>query len=130
MLAEQDMRQTILTVVAVIALMGCRSNHGQEPLTLDTSFREKAIYSILKHEPIPLPETTPYDRDGGQRKVFNEGFRSGWDCAISGALLYGTFGTPTDLDEEMRKVWSAGWDSGTKAGSDLWLMESRENKGP
>jgi len=93
------------------------------------TFHEKEIYATLRNEPIPLPKTTPYDRNSGQRDTFEQGFRNGWDCAISGALLHGTFGTPTDLSVEMRKIWSAGWDAGTKKGTERWLVESQRLRG-
>jgi len=125
--AGEDMRQIIVTIVTAIALAGCRSSQTVEPVpvTLDT-FQEKAIYARLKSEPVPLPTETPYANDQGQLEAFNEGFRRGWECAISGSLLHGTFGTPTDMIEETRRAWSAGWQSGTKMGSGRWMTESQK----
>ena len=119
------MKRIAATVVAMVGILGCRSNDASKPVALDM-FHEKAIYATLRTEPIPLPKTTAYDGDDRQRQTFDDAFRSGWECAISGALLHGTFGTPNDLAKEMRGVWSSGWDAGTKAGSDRWLKENRK----
>lgn len=118
------MSKIIATIVVAIALAGCRSTQTVDPVTLNT-FYEKAIYDRLKNELDPLPTETPYGNDERQVEAFNDGFRRGWDCAISGALLHGTFGTPTDLTEETRRAWSAGWASGTKMGSGRWMKESQ-----
>lgn len=112
--------------MAVVGLLGCASRQTLKPTAFDLSAREKAIYATLKDEPIPLPKETPFDVNSRQREIFNAGFRDGWDCAISGALLHGTFGTPTDLTDDLRKVWSAGWKAGGFAGSNRWLMEDQK----
>ena len=118
------MKEIIAASLIAVTLIGCSSPQTPRTDTLDT-FHEKEIYSTLRNEPIPFPKPTPYDRNSGQRYTYEQGFRNGWDCAISGALLHGTFGTPTDLSAEMRKIWSAGWDAGTKKGTDRWLVESQ-----
>ena len=121
------MRPLFPIMVAAIGLVGCRSGAPQKPVASDT-FHEKAIYAALKIEPVPLPQSTPYDGDARQREAFNEGFRSGWDRAISGALLHGTFGTPTDLPKVLQEPWKAGWKSGTTVGSDRWIAESKRQR--
>ena len=118
------MKAIIAASLTAVALIGCSSPQTPRTGTID-AFLEKEIYAVLRKEPIPLSPTTPYDRDSGQRDAFEQGFCNGWECAISGALLHGTFGTPTDLTAEMRKVWSAGWDAGAKKGMDRWLVESQ-----
>ncbi len=121
-MAEKDMKPILATIVVAIALSGCRNSQSVEPITLDT-FRDTEIYARLKNEPVPLPTETPFWNDEKQRESYNEGFRSGWDWAISGALLHGTFATPTDLPEETHTAWSAGWKLGTKMGSGRWMTE-------
>ena len=121
------MRPLFPILVATIGLVGCESSPPEKQAASDT-FHENEIYAALKSEPVPLPQSTPYDGDVRQREAFNEGFRSGWDRAISGALLHGTFGTPTDLPKDLREPWSAGWKSGTKVGSDRWFAESRRRQ--
>jgi len=116
------MRPLLPLIAAAIDLVGCESSPPQK-LAAPGTFHEKAIYAALKNEAVPLPQSTAYDGDVRQRKAFNEGFRSGWGAAISGALLHGTFGTPTD------EAWSAGWKSGAKAGSDRRLAESKRQQG-
>lgn len=123
------MKEIIAASLIAVTLIGCSSPQTPRTGALDT-FHEKEIYSTLRNEPIPLPKTTRYDRDSDQRNVFERGFRNGWDCAISGALLHGTFGTPADLNAEMRRSWSAGWDAGTRKGTDRWLLESQRRRGP
>jgi hypothetical protein len=119
------MKKRFAITLAVVSLLGCTSSQTLKPTAFDLSPREKAIYFALKDEPIPLPKETPYDGNSRQREVFNAGFRDGWDCAISGAMLHGTFGTPTDLTDDLRKVWSAGWKAGGVVGSNRWLMEDQ-----
>ncbi len=114
-------------MAAAIGLVGCESKPQHEPIASDT-FHEQAIYTALKSEPVPLPQRTSYDGDARQREAFDEGFRSGWDRAISGALLHGTFGTPTDVPNELHGAWSAGWKSGAKAGGDRWSAESKRQQ--
>jgi hypothetical protein len=114
-------------MVAAIGLVGCESSPPQKPVASET-FHENAIYAVLKREPVPLPQSAPYNGDARHREAFNEGFRSGWDRAISGALLHGTFGTPTDLPKDLREAWSAGWKSGAKTGSDRWFAESKRQQ--
>ena len=121
------MRQLIATFVMVAVLTGCKSSGTTRLKTLNT-LHEQDIYASLKNEPIPLPRTTPYDHDAEKRRVFNEAFRAGWDCAISGALLHGTFGTPIELSEKMNPIWTAGWQAGTKAGSDRWMIEAQRER--
>ncbi len=121
-MAENDMKQILAIIVASIALVGCRSSQTGEPITLDT-FHETTIYAQLKDEPIPLPNENPYGNNSGQRESYIEGFRGGWDWAISGALLRGTFVTPTDLPDAEHAAWSAGWELGAKMGSDRWMKE-------
>ena len=108
-MAENDMKQILAIIVASIALVGCRSSQTGEPITLDT-FHETTIYAQLKDEPIPLPNENPYGNNSGQRESYIEGFRGGWDWAISGTLLRGTFVTPTDLPDAEHAAWSAGWE--------------------
>lgn len=123
-LLERPIHSFILLFAVLAGLLGCQSSPPPQPVVFDP-FQEKAIYATLKSEPVPLPQSTPYDGDALQRDVFNEGFRRGWDRAISGALLHGTFGTPTDLSKGLREAWSAGWKSGAKIGGDRWLEESK-----
>jgi hypothetical protein len=119
------MRPLFPIIVAAFGLVGCESSPPPKPVAFDP-FREKAIYAALKSEPVPLPQSTPYDSDVRQREAFNEGFRTGWDRAISGALAHGTFGTPTNPPRDLREAWSAGWKSGTKVGSERWFTESQQ----
>lgn len=121
------MRTSLPIILAVIGLVGCESPLMQKRVAIDTS-HEKAIYGRLKSEPVPLLETTPYDGDARRSDVFNEGFRNGWERAISGALLHGTFGTPTDLPKDLREAWSSGWKSGAKVGSQRWLAERKRQE--
>ncbi len=121
------MRPLFPIMVAAIGLVGCESSPLQRAVASDT-FHEKAICAALKSEPVPLPQNTPYDGDARQREAFNEGFRSGWGRAISGALLHGTFGTPPDLSKDLQEPWSAGWKSGAKVGSDRWFVESKRQQ--
>ncbi len=111
-------------LIGLLGLLGCRSGRVQ-PVALD-SFREQAIYASLKKEAVPIPASTPYDSEARRRQFFDDGFRAGWDCAISGALLHGTFGTPVDLPSDTRDAWTAGWRSGTKTGSDRWQTEHQK----
>ena len=120
---KSHLKLSILHLVLVIALLGCQSRPAQKKFTWDP-FRDQAIYAVLKGEPVPILRSSPYDGDPRRRAAFDEGFRSGWDRAISGALLHGTFGTPTDLSWDLQDAWSAGWHSGAKLGSDQWLAES------
>jgi hypothetical protein len=117
------MKQITTALLVSVALTGCRTYHAETPLTLDTPAEEKAIYAALKVEPTPIPKATPYDRNREHRQVFEEGFRAGWDCAVSGALLHGTYGIPPDVPKEKRNAWSDGWGAGAKAGSERWLSE-------
>jgi len=121
------MKLLFATILTAFSLVGCESSPPPIPVARDP-FREKAIYAALKMEPVPLPESTPCDGDTRQRAAFNEGFRSGWDRAISGALLHGTFGTPIDLPNDLHHAWSAGWKSGAKVGSDRWSAESKRQQ--
>lgn len=117
------MKRITTAFLVSVFLTGCRADHAETPLTLDASAEEKAIYAALKVEPTPIPKATPYDRNREHRQVFEDGFRTGWDCAISGALLHGTFGIPPDVPKEKRNAWSDGWRAGAKAGGERWLLE-------
>jgi hypothetical protein len=121
------MRPLLPIIVAAFGLVGCESSPPPKPVSFDP-FHGKAFYAVLKSEPVPLPQRSPYDGDVRQREAYNEGFRSGWDCAISGALLHGTFGTPTDLPKDLHEAWSAGWKSGAKTGNDRWFTESKRQQ--
>ena len=119
------MIRIIAIFIGVLALVGCKSEHVLLEAPQDM-FYAKAIYSRLKEEPIPLPKVTPYNSNIKHRAVFDDGFRSGWECAISGSFLHGTFGTPVDLEKEKREIWSAGWDEGIKTGFNRWQKERQK----
>ena len=116
---------TLLSAL-LVGLLGCKSVSRSKSGASD-AFHEKAIYAALKSEPVPLPANTPYDGDARQRDAFNEGFRRGWDRAISGAFLHGTFGIPSSLSKDLHEAWSAGLKSGTKVGSDRWIGEYKQH---
>ena len=120
------MRFFVLIFTALIALLGCKSSPPPKAVVASDSFHEQAIYAALKDVAVPLPQSTPYYADVRQRQSFTDGFRTGWEHAISGALLHGTFGTPADLPDDMREAWAAGWKSGTKMGSDRWMAENQK----
>lgn len=121
------MRSFTLLFTMLVGLLGCESSPPPKRVSFDP-LNEKAIYAALKSEPVPFPQTTPYDGNTRQREAFNAGFRSAWHRAISGALLHGTFGTPTDLANDLREAWIAGWKSGAKVGGDRWLAESKRQR--
>jgi hypothetical protein len=116
------MRPILLIALAAFGLIGCKSSPETRPVAYDF-IRMKAVYQILKSEPIPVPHQTPYDGDTRQHEAFNEGYRDGWQRAISGDLLKGTFGTPIDLPKDLLKPWRAGWEAGAKVGIDRWHAE-------
>jgi len=118
-------RPSILILCVLTSLVGCRSTPPAESRSPD-EFHEQAIYAALKHEPVPIPQSTLYGSDARQQQSFADGFRNGWERAISGALLHGTFGTPANLSADVREAWTAGWKSGTKIGSDRWMAKSQE----
>jgi hypothetical protein len=118
-------RLLILAFSGLIVSLGCKSNPPSK-LEAHDLLHEREIYASLKDEPVPVPSSTAYDASARQRQSFIDGFQTGWDLAISGALLHGTFGTPVDLPADIREAWTAGWKSGTKLGSDRWLAESRK----
>src|SRR5512142_131008 len=66
------MRSFILLSPVLVGLLGCESSPQPKPLAFDP-FHEKAIYAALKGEPVPLPQTTPYDGEARNREAFNEG---------------------------------------------------------
>jgi hypothetical protein len=114
-----------LILCVLIGLLGCKSTPPPETRA-SGEFQEQAIYAALKKEPVPIPQSTLYGSDVRQQRFFAEGFRSGWERAISGALLHGTFGTPVDLPVDGREAWTAGCKSGTKMGSDRWQAERQK----
>jgi hypothetical protein len=116
------MRPILLMALAALGLVGCKSSPETRPVAHD-SFRMKAVYQVLNSEPIPVPQQTPYDGDTRQHEAFNEGYRDGWQRAISGDLLKGTFGTPIDLPKDLLEPWRAGWEAGAKVGNDRWHAE-------
>lgn len=117
--------RALITLLAACLLAGCKT---QPPSQLAPSdhLHEQAIHAILKKAPVPAPRNTPYDSDERQRQAFTDGFRTGWDQAISGALLHGTFAAPVDLADDLRTAWTRGWCSGIGAGIDRWQAESRK----
>jgi hypothetical protein len=121
------MRAFFPILIAAFSLVGCESSPPPKPVAFDP-FHEKAIYAVLKSEPVPPPPRSAYDGPVHQREAFIEGFESGWERAISGALLHGTFGTPRDLPKDLRDPWTAGWKSGAKLGSDRWFAESKRQQ--
>jgi hypothetical protein len=116
------MRPLLLIALAAFGLAGCKSSPETRPVAYDV-FRMKAVYQVLKSEPIPVPQLTPYDGDTRQHEALNEGYRDGWQRAISGDLLKGTFGTPIDLPKDLLEPWRAGWEAGAKFGFDRWFAE-------
>ena len=116
------MRPILLMALATFALVGCKSS-SETRLVASDFFRMKAVYQVLGSEPIPVPQQTPYDGDTRQHGAFNEGYRDGWQRAISGDLLKGTFGTPIDLPKHLLEPWRAGWEAGAKVGIDRWHAE-------
>jgi hypothetical protein len=123
------LRILILILSAALGLIGCTSKPPIEPLAqafVRNTYgipHEPEIYAILKEEPVPLPQVTLYDGDARLRQVFVDGFRVGWDRAISGALFhdaYALMGRP-----EEGRVWKSGWRSGTQAGYARWKIESQ-----
>lgn len=124
-MTDRAMRVIVAIAMALTFLTGCASSHKPVP-GAPRSLRENDIYAALRTEPIPLPDETPYDDDERQRTLFGDGFRSGWDWAISGALLHGTSAGPAGLTPDMMNAWWAGWDRGTTRGSERWLKESQK----
>ena len=121
------MRPLLPIIMAALGLVGCESSPPQKTTASD-ALHEKAIYAVLKSEPVPPPPRSAFDGRVRQREAFIEGFESGWERAISGALLHGTFGTPGDLSNDLREAWSAGWKSGAELGSDRWFAESKRQQ--
>ncbi len=118
----EQMRELLLIALAAFGLVGCKSISETRPVAHDV-FRMKAVYQVLNSEPTPVPQQTLYDGDTRQHEAFNEGYRNGWQRAISGDLLKGTFGTPIDLAKDLLEPWTAGWEAGAKVGFERWLAE-------
>ena len=64
------MRAILLIALAAFGLVGCKSS-PETRLVASDLFRMEAVYQVLKSEPIPVPQQTPYDGDTRQHESFN-----------------------------------------------------------
>jgi hypothetical protein len=108
----------------ILVLSGCSSRVCAPLRQSELGPVERAIHERLRKESVPLPTTTPYDGIATQRQVYVDGFRGGWDHAISGAILHsGLVSTPLEVPQELGKAWREGWRAGAKQGGDRWMKE-------
>lgn len=117
------MKIHILTIALTVLSFGCATQR-QETVSHNVMSGvpfEKEISEFLQQQPIPFPQTTPFDSDAKKRDVYLTAFSKAWDYVVSGNALHGTIGF--SVPKGFKEPWNAGWKDGYQIASERWEQE-------
>ena len=116
--------KTLFPIIALMVVgLGCATQNIQT-IPFDPNASEKVISHRMLAEPIPLPETAPFDSNANEREAYIDGFCKAWNYVASGIALHGTLGVSKPVGFEA--AWDSGWQDGYKIAWSRWQQESEK----